>query len=130
MESFFGADSAGTTRRSHALRAAKERAVSEERCDPFDALADAIAERLAERLLANLDRVYATGRGTSGPSEVMTTEEVAQYLKCSTGTVHRLARESKLPRRYVGDSPRYRREDVRVWLEASQSPRKLPDQEG
>lgn len=48
--------------------------------------------------------------------EILTIEEVAQYLKLAKKTAYRLAAEGKLPGFKVGGSWRFKREDVQRWI--------------
>lgn len=46
--------------------------------------------------------------------EILTTEEVAKLLKCSTQIVRRL----NIPRARLGSLLRYKKSDVDAWIEA------------
>ena len=48
-------------------------------------------------------------------SKVLTTQELAEHLKCSTKTIERL-RAQGLPHFKVGDSPRFELDAVLAWL--------------
>ncbi|MGR5150928.1 methylation-associated defense system helix-turn-helix domain-containing protein MAD1 [Photobacterium swingsii] len=48
---------------------------------------------------------------------MLTLKEVAAYLKLAEKTAYRLASEGKLPGFKVGDSWRFKREDLEVWIE-------------
>jgi excisionase family DNA binding protein len=48
-------------------------------------------------------------------STVLTTQELAEHLKCSTKTIERL-RVQGLPHFKVGDSPRFELAAVLAWL--------------
>jgi len=52
--------------------------------------------------------------------EVLTTEEVAQYLKMKEQTVRDLLRHRKLPGRKVGKSWRVLRSELDAWLRQSE----------
>lgn len=52
--------------------------------------------------------------------EVLTTEEVAQYLKLKEQTVRDLLRLKKLPGRKVGKSWRVLRSELDAWLRESE----------
>lgn len=49
--------------------------------------------------------------------EILTLNEVADYLKLAEKTAYRLAAEGKLPGFKVGGSWRFKREDVMKWIE-------------
>lgn len=49
--------------------------------------------------------------------EIMTIQELADYLKLNEKTAYRLASEGKLPGFKVGGSWRFRRVDIEVWIE-------------
>jgi len=48
--------------------------------------------------------------------EIMTTKQVAEYLKLNLMTVYRLAREGKLPASRIGRSWRFKRDAVEKLL--------------
>lgn len=50
--------------------------------------------------------------------EIMTPEQVAEYLQLNTDTVYRLIRQKKLPAAQIGRAYRIPREDVEVFLQA------------
>ena len=52
--------------------------------------------------------------------EVLTTEEVAQYLKMKEQTVRDLLRLRKLPGRKIGKSWRVLRSELEAWLRQSE----------
>ncbi|MFZ1265760.1 MAG: helix-turn-helix domain-containing protein [Anaerolineae bacterium] len=67
-----------------------------------------------------------TGNPTYAPGchvtedEVLTTEEVAQYLKMKEQTVRDLLRLRKLPGRKIGKSWRVLRSELEAWLRQSE----------
>lgn len=52
----------------------------------------------------------------SGPSEVMTTTEVMQYLKVTRKTVLKLVKEGKIPAQKVGKDFRYLKSEIDEFL--------------
>jgi excisionase family DNA binding protein len=50
-------------------------------------------------------------------SEILTIQEVANYLKLNEKTAYRLASEKKLPGFKVGGSWRFKRVDIEKWIE-------------
>ena len=46
------------------------------------------------------------------PEEILTIKEVADYLKITDRTLYRMVQEGKLPAFKVGNSWRFRREDL------------------
>lgn len=50
------------------------------------------------------------------PSEFMTVEEIAEYMRLPQSTVYKLARQGKLPGFKVGRHWRFRREAVIQWV--------------
>jgi len=69
----------------------------------------------------------ATGKtvsDTSGDYELasfLTTEEVLSYLKVNPRTIYRLIRTGELPAVRVGRQWRFRRNDLKDWIERRQS---------
>jgi len=49
--------------------------------------------------------------------EILTIQELAEYLKLNEKTAYRLAGEGKLPGFKVGGSWRFKREDIEQWIE-------------
>lgn len=49
--------------------------------------------------------------------EILTIQEVAEYLKLNEKTAYRLASEGKLPGFKVGGSWRFKRTDLEKWIE-------------
>ncbi len=58
-----------------------------------------------------------TVRDKSMSDEILTIQELAEYLKLNEKTAYRLAGEGKLPGFKVGGSWRFKREDLLVWIE-------------
>lgn len=54
-------------------------------------------------------------------SEIMTTQEVAEYLRTSVETIKRMARRGALPAAKLGRNWRFRKADIDDWLEAGGS---------
>ncbi len=50
-------------------------------------------------------------------SEIMTTQEVAEYLRTSVETIKRMARRGALPGAKLGRNWRFRKADIDDWLE-------------
>jgi excisionase family DNA binding protein len=50
------------------------------------------------------------------PEDILTIREVADYLKVTERTLYRLVQEGKLPAFKVGNSWRFRREDLDRWI--------------
>jgi len=50
------------------------------------------------------------------PEDILTIREVADYLKITERTLYRLVQEGKLPAFKVGNSWRFRREDLDRWI--------------
>ncbi|PTO79140.1 methylation-associated defense system helix-turn-helix domain-containing protein MAD1 [Vibrio splendidus] len=49
--------------------------------------------------------------------QILTLQEVAEYLKLAEKTAYRLTAEGKLPGFKVGGSWRFKREDLEAWIE-------------
>lgn len=49
--------------------------------------------------------------------QILTLQEVAEYLKLAEKTAYRLAAEGKLPGFKVGGAWRFKREDLEAWIE-------------
>jgi excisionase family DNA binding protein len=49
--------------------------------------------------------------------EILTIQEIAEYLKLNEKTAYRLASEGKLPGFKVGGSWRFKRVDLEKWIE-------------
>lgn len=50
-------------------------------------------------------------------SEILTIQEVAEYLKLNEKTAYRLASAKKIPGFKVGGSWRFKRADIEKWIE-------------
>ena len=48
--------------------------------------------------------------------DILTIKEVAKYLQVTERTLYRLAQEGKIPAFKVGNSWRFRREDLDQWI--------------
>jgi excisionase family DNA binding protein len=49
--------------------------------------------------------------------QILTLQEVAEYLKLTEKTAYRLAADGKLPGFKVGGAWRFKREDLEAWIE-------------
>lgn len=58
-----------------------------------------------------------TVRDEAMSDEILTIQELAEYLKLNEKTAYRLAGEGKLPGFKVGGSWRFKREDIEQWIE-------------
>lgn len=52
----------------------------------------------------------------TGPSEVMSIEELAEYLKISRSTLYKLAQDSEIPAQKVGKRWRFHKDAIDEWL--------------
>lgn len=50
------------------------------------------------------------------PDEILTIDELANYLKAGKRTVYRLAAEGRIPAFKVGGTWRFLRTDIEVWI--------------
>lgn len=50
------------------------------------------------------------------PEDILTVREVADYLKVTERTLYRLVQDRKLPAFKVGNSWRFRRQDLERWI--------------
>jgi excisionase family DNA binding protein len=50
------------------------------------------------------------------PEDILTIRKVADYLKVTERTLYRLVQDGKLPAFKVGNSWRFRREDLERWI--------------
>ena len=50
------------------------------------------------------------------PEDILTIREVADYLKVTERTLYRLVQDGTLPAFKVGNSWRFRREDLERWI--------------
>ncbi len=55
------------------------------------------------------------------PTEVMTVNEVAQYLRVNPQTVYRKAKAGELPAVRIGRAIRFRRAELEGWLKSLSS---------
>lgn len=57
---------------------------------------------------------------SNGPGEIMTVDEVAAYLKLSTGTIYNKVSRGEIPFLKVGNpgSLRFRKAEIDSWLES------------
>ncbi len=55
-------------------------------------------------------------KGTTIPEDILTIREVADYLKVTERTLYRLVKDGELPAFKVGNSWRFRREDISAWI--------------
>ena len=62
-----------------------------------------------------------TVREKTMSDEILTIQELAEYLKLNEKTAYRLAGEGKLPGFKVGGSWRFKREDIEAWIEANKN---------
>jgi excisionase family DNA binding protein len=60
------------------------------------------------------------------PSEMMTANEVAAFLKVNRATVYRLVKRKRLPSFRVGRDHRFRRAEIDEWIEAREKAREKP----
>jgi len=51
------------------------------------------------------------------PSDVLTIEELAAYLKIPRSTLYKLVREGRIPSQKVGRHWRFRKETIDGWLD-------------
>lgn len=56
--------------------------------------------------------------------EILEAREVAEYLRLHLFTVHKFAREGKIPAFKVGNDWRFRREAIEEWIKAEEKNRK------
>jgi excisionase family DNA binding protein len=60
-------------------------------------------------------------------SKLMTTKEVAAYLKCHTSTIYKLLRQSRLPAFKVGSDYRFDIVVLETWSRQQAMPRSKPN---
>ncbi|MFN1270055.1 helix-turn-helix domain-containing protein [Pseudomonas aeruginosa] len=53
---------------------------------------------------------------TSIESDILTLDEVADYLKAGKRTIYRLAQQGKMPAFKFGGTWRFRRQELDVWI--------------
>ena len=51
-------------------------------------------------------------------NDVMTVDEVAEYLRIPRSSIYKLAQENRIPCKKVGRHWRFRRQAIENWLEA------------
>jgi excisionase family DNA binding protein len=51
--------------------------------------------------------------------EILTTAELAQFLRCNRSTINKLAKRGELPGFRVGSDWRFRAQEILEWLEKS-----------
>ncbi len=56
-------------------------------------------------------------------SEIMTMDDLAEYLKISKSTLYKLATEGKLPGQKIGKRWRFHKEAVDEWVKRGLEPR-------
>lgn len=61
--------------------------------------------------------ILFTVRDEAMSDEILTIQELAEYLKLNEKTAYRLAGEGKLPGFKVGGSWRFKRVDIEQWIE-------------
>ena len=81
------------------------------------ALVEAVADRVVERVLERLDVA-----SREAPPALLDRVALARELSTSVSTVRWLEAEG-MPRLTVGESPRYRLDDVLAWLGARETAR-------
>ena len=65
----------------------------------------------------HLDRLDVIGcRGTQMAEDLMTSHELADYLKVDLRTVYRYIKQGQIPKVKVGGRWRFRRSDIEAWL--------------
>ena len=65
-----------------------------------------------------------TANGGPGAREIMAAKEVAEYLDLHLLTVHKLAREGRLPAFKVGRDWRFRRSSIESWIKQEEMQRR------
>lgn len=55
--------------------------------------------------------------------ELLTIKQAAAFLQCSVGTIQNWSRAGILEKHYVGNSPRFRRDDLRAAFERNETQR-------
>ena len=58
------------------------------------------------------------------PTDIMTIDEVAEYLRINKKTAYRLASDQKLPGFKVGGAWRFRRSEIESWIDDDARSRK------
>jgi PTS system nitrogen regulatory IIA component len=62
--------------------------------------------------------------------QLMSVEEMAQYLNVNISTVYMWSQKGQMPAMKVGKMWRYRRSDIDAWLDANRTPRIEPEAAG
>jgi len=65
-----------------------------------------------------------TANGRTGAREIMAAKEVAEFLDLHLLTVHKLAREGRLPAFKVGRDWRFRRSSIEDWIRQEENQRR------
>jgi len=65
-----------------------------------------------------------TANGGPGTREIMAAKEVAEFLDLHLLTVHKLAREGRLPAFKVGRDWRFRRSSIESWIKQEEMQRR------
>jgi len=60
------------------------------------------------------------------PTDVLTIEELAAYLKIPKSTLYKLVREGKIPAQKVGRHWRFRKPAIDAWLDKERSEMVVP----
>jgi len=63
-----------------------------------------------------------------GPHDIMTIDELAEYLKISKSTLYKLAQEGKLPAQKIGKRWRFHRATIDEWVAGNAPIPRKPDQ--
>ena len=75
-------------------------------------LIDTIVEKVVERLTPLLKH-----NSKSNDNELMTVEEVANYLKVKHSWLYEKVHKREIPFRKAGKFPRFRKRDIDIWLD-------------
>jgi excisionase family DNA binding protein len=52
----------------------------------------------------------------AAPALLMTAEELAEYLRCSVKTIHKLLRDGQIPFLYIGGAFRFDSDEIKKWM--------------
>ena len=66
----------------------------------------------------------------NAPSELLTVDEVADFLRVKPSTVYEWAKTGKIPARRVGRLWRFSREEIEIWTRAGGSLAEKPSSAG
>jgi excisionase family DNA binding protein len=58
---------------------------------------------------------------------LLTVDELAEYLKCSPGTIYNRTSRNEIPHLKVGGLLRFRRSEIDVWIERHREPAPAAD---